>query len=30
MACTTQNSLLLDNLLAYYKKTNLLDKMLIL
>ena len=28
MACTTQNSLLLNNLLAYYKRTNLLDKML--
>tara|TARA_Y100001958_G_scaffold157301_1_gene152035 strand:- start:1782 stop:2330 length:549 start_codon:yes stop_codon:yes gene_type:complete len=28
MACTTQNSLLLDNLLQYYQRTNLLDKML--
>lgn len=28
MACTTQNSLLLDNLLNYYDKTKLLDKML--
>ena len=28
MACTTQNSLLLDNLLNYYNKTKLLDKML--
>ena len=28
MACITQNSLLLNNLMDYYERTNLLDKML--